>query len=319
MAAATLPIPSKTTDGVYIAVPVQAAAKILAGWLVAVGKLGAGAGVQGHAKALAAADAATHEFLGVAVEDADNTSGVAAALDVKVRVDGCAQELLATGLTDADHGKDVYAVDNQTVQVAAAPGAAFRVGVIAEVLSATRAKVVLREFKNVGIGAGGALQLLASGASMTNSNAETVLASHTIKAGRLRKGDRVKIDFMARVTADAGATTLTGRLRVGAATLVGTAIITTAAVDTASGDFMRGTLDLTVRDNPAAAAIITGHGEYGDPGAAGAAAKAKEAVLVPTAFATNADLLVELTGQWSAADANAVQAEVLNVEIIPAQ
>lgn len=154
---------------------------------------------------------------------------------------------------------------------------------------------------------------VAAGTSLTGTVSETVLASATLVAGALKAGTVLKCRFRARVTADTGATTLTVRLRLGATTLLGSALVTTAAVDTGSGDLCMGEFVLTARAAPGATSACVGFGAFIDPAVGGTY---KTANLNSTNFATNGALLLELTGEWSAADANAVQAEEFYVEIV---
>lgn len=161
---------------------------------------------------------------------------------------------------------------------------------------------------------GRASVLTANGTAHTNSTDETVLASYVIPASTIKSGTVVKVKFAARVTADAGATTLTGRLRFGTTTLTGTELIVTSAVDTATNHLFVGEYTLIGRAAPGAAAAVVGTGIYSNPGAAGSAMLS--ASLASTNFATNGALRLELTADWSAADANSVTAEVFVVEIV---
>ena len=156
--------------------------------------------------------------------------------------------------------------------------------------------------------------ITAAGSSLTNSTDETVLASATIEANTLKAGTQLLCRFKARVTADNGATTLTARLRIGTAVLGGTALVASAATDTSSGDLFIGQFLLTARAAPGAAAECVGSGMFCQPAAAGGAMVA--ANLNATNFATNGALIIGITGEWNAADANAVQAEEFSVEII---
>lgn len=154
---------------------------------------------------------------------------------------------------------------------------------------------------------------VAAGTSHTGSTDEAVLASYTIAASRLKAGTQVVVKFGARVTANNSTVTLTGRLRLGATTLTGTALIATSAVDTDVDHWFTGEFTFVARAAPGAAVAITGVGSS-SLGAVGA--QRSQQFLTPTNFATNAALLLELTGDWSAADANAVQAEFWTVDII---
>lgn len=156
--------------------------------------------------------------------------------------------------------------------------------------------------------------ITAAGTSHTGSTDEAVLASYVIPANTIKAGTFVRCRFLARVTADNGATTLTGRLRLGTTTLTGTELIVSSAVDTSSGHIFEGEFVLIGRAAPGASAAIVGCGSFAQPAAAGGARIT--ANLNSTNFATNGALLLELTADWSAADANAVQAEIFVVEVI---
>lgn len=156
--------------------------------------------------------------------------------------------------------------------------------------------------------------ITAAGTSHTGSTDEAVLASYVIPANTIKAGTLVRCRFLARVTADNGATTLTGRLRLGTTTLTGTELIVSSAVDTSSGHIFEGEFVLIGRAAPGAAAAIVGCGSFAQPAAAGGARIT--ANLNTTNFATNGALRLELTADWSAADANAVQAEIFVVEVI---
>lgn len=156
----------------------------------------------------------------------------------------------------------------------------------------------------------------ADGSSLTGTTSETVLKSKSIPANTLASGRRLRVWFLVRVTADAGATTLTVRLRLGPTTLTGTALIASTAVDTSADHICCGWFTLTAQAAAGATAACRGFGSFQQPGAAGG--NMVSAVLgtggVGANFATNGALLLELTGQWSAADANACLATDWDVE-----
>lgn len=153
---------------------------------------------------------------------------------------------------------------------------------------------------------------LVAGTSFTNSTDETVLTSYSIPASTIKAGTRVKVRWGARVTANNSTTTFTGRLRLGPTTLTGTALLATAAVDTDVDHWFTGEFELIGREAAGAAAEMVGVG-FSSLGAVGA--QCSQQFLTPTDFATNGILRLELTGDWSAADANAIQSEYWIVEI----
>lgn len=154
---------------------------------------------------------------------------------------------------------------------------------------------------------------LAAGTSFTNSTDETVLTSYSIPARLIKAGTVIKVSFGARVTVNNSSTTFTGRLRLGATTLTGTALIATSAVDVDVDHWFTGEFTLVGRAAPGSAASMVGVGSS-SLGAVGS--QRSQQFLTPTNFATSGVLLLELTGDWSAADANAIQSEFWVVEII---
>lgn len=153
----------------------------------------------------------------------------------------------------------------------------------------------------------------AAGTALTNSTTETVLDSYSIPASRLVQGSVLRFRAKVKVTANASTTTLTVRARLGGTTLTGTVLVATAATDTAANDIVYIEGELIARAAPGASAAIEGCGIFCEPAAAGGALKTWS--LDATNFATNAILLLEVTGEWSAADANSCQLEHLAVQI----
>lgn len=90
---------------------------------------------------LPAASLASAVFAGVAYEAADNTSGLDGALKLRVETER-AFEFDGAGFTQADLLKEVYAADDNTVQLAAGTNL-VKVGKIIEVISATKVLVKL--------------------------------------------------------------------------------------------------------------------------------------------------------------------------------
>jgi uncharacterized protein YuzE len=156
--------------------------------------------------------------------------------------------------------------------------------------------------------------ITAAGTAHTGSTDEAVLASTTLPASTIKAGTVVKVRGLAKVTEDTGATTLTLRLRFGTTTLTGTALITSTATNTADNNVFPFEFTLCGRAAPGAAAAVVGFGSFAEPAAPGGAMLGAE--LAATNFATNGALLLELTADWSAADANSVQAEIWVVEVV---
>lgn len=156
--------------------------------------------------------------------------------------------------------------------------------------------------------------MASAGTALTNSTAETVLGSFAIGAGLINAGTIVRIRFQGIAPSTNSTDTLTIRLRFGTTTLVGTALITTSAIDVANNNIFLGYFELTGRAAAGASSAIVGSGHYIDPGAAGG--NLKSAYLASTNFATNGVLLIEVTGQWSVASAsNSCRLDQLNIEI----
>lgn len=162
---------------------------------------------------------------------------------------------------------------------------------------------------------------IVSGTPVTNTAAETVLASYTIPANTLKAGTRLTVQWMNRVTADSGAgPTLTTRLRLGPTTLTGTTLANTAAIDTGAAWGSTGNYTVVSRAAPSAASACVGTGfitQFANLNAGAATgAGTGSALIVPTNFATNGPLLLELTAQWSVGGADSVQCELFNVTIM---
>lgn len=153
----------------------------------------------------------------------------------------------------------------------------------------------------------------AAGSALTNSTSETVLGSATLPASSLVAGAVLRFQALVKVTANNSTTTLTVRVRLGGTTLTGTALVASTATDTAANNILLVQGELVARAAPAASAAIVGSGWFSEPAAAGGAAKSWS--LDAANFATNAALLLEVTGQWSAADANSCQLEHLTVHL----
>lgn len=153
----------------------------------------------------------------------------------------------------------------------------------------------------------------AAGSSLTNNTTETVLGSYVIPASAWVSGGVLRFRAKVKVTANNSTTTLTVRVRLGATTLTGTVLWASTATDTAANDIAIVEGELIARATPGASVAVEGCGLYADLAAAGAAVKTW--TLDATNFATNGALRLEVTGQWSAADANACQLEHLVVEM----
>lgn len=97
---------TKFRDGLITAHPVKAATKIYKGSLVC-------ADLTGYA--VPGADAPNYTFLGVALEEADNTDGASAAVTVRVQALGVFSFAKTGTITQASAGAPLYVYDDQTV------------------------------------------------------------------------------------------------------------------------------------------------------------------------------------------------------------
>jgi len=87
-----------------------------------------------------AADTASCIFAGIVDKSISNNPGASGAKKARVRANGI-HDFVTAGLTQADVGKKVYAVDNQTVALAATTTNDVLVGQIVEFISATKVRV----------------------------------------------------------------------------------------------------------------------------------------------------------------------------------
>jgi hypothetical protein len=115
-------------DGIEIDFPVAASTKIFAGSLVC-------ANTSGYA--VPAADTAGLKFLGMALEQMDNTGGANGAKTVRLRRTG---NFLfdAASITQAMVGTAMYVVDDHTIDDAAGPTNDVRVGILVKYVSDTK-------------------------------------------------------------------------------------------------------------------------------------------------------------------------------------
>jgi hypothetical protein len=154
--------------------------------------------------------------------------------------------------------------------------------------------------------------LAAAGTALTNSTAETVLASHVFPANFFSAGKVIKVRGSVRSTATNATDTLTVRVRIGATTLTGTAVFTSAAVDQVNDDTCVFDLELVVRDADSSGTLVVGG--FASPPDATATAVVSIAPAPLTGLDFTGAIRLEVTGQWSVQNAgNSCQAEMLNV------
>jgi hypothetical protein len=120
------------TEGVELGFPVINADIIYAGSLVAVNADG---------YALPGSDTAGLIFQGIAIERVDNSLGNAGDKTVRLRRRGLIKMTLATAITQANVGDNVFLVDDESVDIAANTTHDIFCGIIAQYIDATHAMV----------------------------------------------------------------------------------------------------------------------------------------------------------------------------------
>jgi predicted RecA/RadA family phage recombinase len=128
MAALTQDRATPYREGIEIEFPVAGGTKVFAGSLVCADAAG---------YAVAAADTAGLKFLGVALEQADNSSGANGDKKVRLRRTGVF-EFNAASITQAMVGDPMYAKDDNTFDDAAGTTNDIKVGVLVKYVSATK-------------------------------------------------------------------------------------------------------------------------------------------------------------------------------------
>jgi len=118
------------TEGVEVDVPMDDADLIYGGAFVCVNA--DGYAVEGE-------DAANLIFMGVAVEQKDNSSGADGDEDIVVRRRGLFKAILDTAITQANVGDNVFLVDDQTVDLVANVTHNIFCGIIAKYIDSTHA------------------------------------------------------------------------------------------------------------------------------------------------------------------------------------
>lgn len=134
MSALTDDYEAKRQDGEIIEYPVKASTTIYKGALTAIDT--------STGYLVAASDAASRIFVGVAVEQGDNSSGSNGDVEIRIFRTGTFQYTCSS----ADQtwvGQKVYASDDQTVALAATTSHDLWVGTVVEYISATSVKVAI--------------------------------------------------------------------------------------------------------------------------------------------------------------------------------
>jgi hypothetical protein len=146
---------------------------------------------------------------------------------------------------------------------------------------------------------GGLVNAATAAVTLTNSTTETDLGTYTIPANTLKQGTVLRFRLAAHCTGNAGADTMTFRVKLG-----GTTLYTTAALAMVNNDVAIFEGELSAYAAPGASAAVAVNlsatssvsGTFGTKGTALAAAN----------YATNGALILKVTGQWSAASASDV-------------
>ena len=137
MTAITARKDTRRQEAVILPFPVEEATKIVEGALVSVNAAG---------YAVNATDTASERVVGVASAEADNTSGADGAIDVTVWTGGAHTFVSGFSATIANVGDNVYAVDNQTVDLVGTTTNNIQVGVVVGVLSTSAVRVLLTPY-----------------------------------------------------------------------------------------------------------------------------------------------------------------------------
>lgn len=157
-------------------------------------------------------------------------------------------------------------------------------------------------------------QLEAAGSALSNTTAETVMASHTLPAYSAQVGKRYKVRGAVRATATNSTDTLQPRLRMGTVTLTGTVLADGTAVDAANDNLWAFELEGVVRAI-GASGVIAWSGEASIVGAEGTVTERAAFEIDGTDL--NADNFIQITGQWSVANAgNSAQVEYFTIDEI---
>jgi hypothetical protein len=186
------------------------------------------------------------------------------------------------------------------------------IGIALETASGDGAEIEVYAEPSVG-GAGLVLAAIAAGTDHENTTDEAVMngGSYSIPANTLKAGDVFRVRCALKVTDNNSTDTLTTTLRLGTAALTGTAVIATAAVDSADNDVVYFDVDIVIRSIGASGKFAAcGVQANGVPGTV----TAKPFVLAETAIDTTVANFISVTSDWSVAHAdNEVNLEVFNV------
>lgn len=161
---------------------------------------------------------------------------------------------------------------------------------------------------------GVAYNAIASGTvGPSQGTTELALQTYTIPASTIKAGTRIKGKAAVMVTAQAGATTVLIRARIGGVS--GTVIVeNSAGWDAAIGDMVIVDFEIVGRAAPGATASVASFGQISGK-QAGANAHTTN-VSAPYNLATNGSLDLVVTATMSASDATAVACTIFDVEVV---
>lgn len=160
---------------------------------------------------------------------------------------------------------------------------------------------------------------VAASTAVTNTTSETAFdKNYAIPANSLRAGDVLRCRFQGIALSTNSTDTLAIKLYIGtdltAGAIVGTALISAAAVDAANSDIFTGEFDLVIRTIGASGTCV-GIGTYKTTAAEGTAT-IKDDYLASTAIDTTAAQTIFVTATWSVAHAaNHCRLDVMTVRL----
>ena len=208
--------------------------------------------------------------------------------------------MIASGATTATWFVAAGSTSATTITLTGALNAAS--AVISGALSAAATTITGRMTTTDGVASGtarvvgGNENTKITGTTLTNSAAETVLASHVLPANTIKASTSVRVSGAVRVTGNAAADTLVLKVKIGGSTVIQTTTLTMIANDIAYFDAV-----IVGRAAASAASSCAFAGMMGYTVAG--TGSILPAVNAPANLATNGALTVALSGQWSAASA----------------
>jgi hypothetical protein len=148
-------------------------------------------------------------------------------------------------------------------------------------------------------------------AAITGTAVETAFSiSYTFPANSLTAGSVIRLFGQGIITADAGATTLTIRARIGG--VGGALLLQSPAIDTSAGDIWVIGGDVNIRTVGGTGTFVAGG--YSAVGGA-AVATLRPAFVGSTAIDTTIAQNIVLTAEWGAADANSVRQDIFDTAL----